>query len=133
MTRKVKLAVFDIDMIASVKYYPVSDSGDHIKVVKGGESHFMPQFDNTAYLEFPRSWYKGGGTERLYFARKGSKKCINFKTEVVAGPDPELVKQAAGATMLKDLGKEKQDTSMIQWITLAVVVFTLLKVLGVIA
>ena len=131
MTRKLKLAVFDIDLIASVKSYPVSDSGDRIRVVKGGENHFMPKFDNTSYLEFPRPWYKGRGTERMYFARKLSKKCVDFQTEAVAGPDPEAIKIAAGATMLKDLGKEKQDTSMIQWITLAAVILILLKVLGV--
>ena len=121
-------------MRASVKKYPVSDSGDHITVVKGGEGHFMPKFDNTSFIEFPRKFlFWNIGYEKMYFARKASKKCVNFKTETVSGPDPELVKIAAGATMLKDLGKEKQDTSMIQWITLAAVILILLKVLGVLA
>lgn len=132
MARKVKLAIFDIDLRASVKKYPVSDSGDRIKVVKGGEGHFMPKFDNTSFIEFPKKFlFLNIGYEKVYFARKASKKCVDFNTESVAGPDPELVKEAAGATMLKDLGKEKQDTSMIQWITLAAVILILLKVLGV--
>lgn len=133
MARKVKLATFDIDLRASVNKYPVSDSGDHIKVVKGGEGHFMPKFDNTSFIEFPRKFlFLTIGYEKVYFARKASKKCVDFQTETVSGPDPELVKIAAGATMLKDLGKEKQDTSMIQWVTLAGVIFIILNLLGVI-
>ena len=134
MVRKLKLAIFDIDLRASVKKYPVSDSGDRIRVKKGGESHFMPKFDRTSYIEFPRPWYKGGGTEKIYFARKGSKKCVNFKTEAVGGPDPELVKIAAGSTMLKDLGTEKPPfPTWIIYVILLGVIAIALKVFGVLA
>lgn len=133
MKRKVKLAIFDIDGKASVKSYPVSDSGDRIKVVKGGENHFMPKFDHTSFIEFPKPWYKGAGTERVYFARKGSSECVNFATEAIGGPDPELVKIAAGATMLKDLGKEKIEMTWQSWAVLATNIIILLYVMGVIA
>ena len=133
MKRKVKIAIFDVDLKASVKKYPVSDSGDRIKVVKGGESHFMPKFNHTSFIEFPRPWWKGGGYERIYFARKGAGECVDFQTGAVAGPDPELIKEAAGATMLKDLGKEEPPfpTWMIYLILLCSIGI-LLKVFGVI-
>jgi len=133
MKRKLKLAIFDIDGKATLGSYPVSDSGDRIRVKKGGESHFMPQFDHTSFIEFPRPWYKGGGSQRIYFARKGAKKCVNFKTEAISGPDPELVKIAAGSTMLKDLGKEKQEMTWQTWLQLALTIVILLYVMGVIA
>ena len=134
MTRKAKLFVFDNDLKVNVGKYPISDSGDKIRVKSGGEGHFMPSIDTESYLEFPRKFlFFTFGYEKIYFARKLSKKCVNFQTEVITGPDPEAVKIAAGATMLKDLGKEKQDTTIIQWITLAAVVLILLKVLGVLA
>jgi len=133
MTRKAKLVVFDNDLKVKVAKYPISDSGDKIRVKSGGESHFMPSIDTSSYLEFPKKFlFFTVGYEKVYFARKLSKKCVDFKTEVIAGPDPEVVKEAAGATMLKDIGKSKQETSMVQWVTLAIVLFTLLNVLGVV-
>ena len=136
MTKKVKLAIFDIDLKArTVKKYPVSESGDKIKVKSGGEGHFMPSFDVESYIEFPRrsfpalwriSW------DRVYFARKGAKSCVNFDTEKVAGPDPELVLEAAGTEMLRNLGKEKSETPMISYISLALLIIILLYQLGVI-
>lgn len=135
MARKVKLAVFDIDGKASIGRYPISDSGDRIKVKKGGEGHFMPQFDHTSFIELPKKFLGLTiGSERVYFARKGSKKCVDFKTEVIGGPDPELVKIAAGSTMLKDLGTEKPPFPT--WIIYFILLFTIgtaLKVFGVIA
>ena len=132
MARKLKLAVFDIDGKATLRSYPVSDSGDRIRVKKGGEGHFMPQFDHTSFIELARPWYKGGGSERIYFARKGAKKCVNFKTGVVGDPDPELVKIAAGSTMLKDLGKEKQEMTWQTWMMLGILILLLLYQMGVI-
>lgn len=133
MVRKVKLVIFDNDLKVSVGKYPISDSGDKIRVKSGGDSHFMPSINPSSYLELPKKFlFFTLGYEKVYFARKLAKKCVNFQTSVVSGPDPEAVKIAAGATMLKDLGKEKQENTMIQWITLAAVILILLKVLGVI-
>jgi len=135
MADKLELAIIDEDLKArTVKKYPVSDSGYQIKVKKGGEAHFMPKFDNDSFIDLPRKLFFPfkTGWRRIYFAKKGAKKCVNFKTGEVHGPDPERVMEAAGSTMLKDLGKEKQETSMFMWIQLALTVIILLKVLGVI-
>ena len=134
MPRKLKTAIFDIDGKATLGSYPVSDSGDRIKVVKGGEGHFMPKFNNTSFIELPR---KLGpiplGSERIYFVRKGAKQCVNFATETVHGPDPELVKIAAGSTMLKDIGKDTKPFPMwILYFLLLITAFTAAKVFGVI-
>jgi len=54
MSKKVKLAIVDKDLKArTVKKYPVSDSGEQIRIVSGGEGHFMPYFDNESFIEFP--------------------------------------------------------------------------------
>lgn len=135
MTRKVKTVIFDGDLKAEIKTHPVSASGDRIDVKKGGEAHFMPRFDKGSFLDMP---YRSLSSpwkisyKRTYFVRRLSKKCVNFETETLEGPSPEEVKTAAGATMLKDIGKSKQETSTVQWVTLAVVIFILLNVLGVV-
>ncbi len=139
MTKKVKLAIFDIDLKArTVGKYPVSESGDKIQVKQGGKEHFKPSFDNDSYIEFPKrefptfwrvSW------DRVYFVRKGAKSCVNFGLEPphVTGPDPELVLEAAGTEMLRNLGKEKTETTLTTYIMLALLLIITLKVLGVIA
>ena len=136
MSKKVKLAIFDKDLKArTVKKYPVSDSGEQIKVKSGGEGHFMPSFDNESFIEFPKKAFPALwriSWDRVYFVRKGAKTCVNFKTEKVEGPDPELVLEAAGTEMLKNLGKEKTETSLITYMMLALLVFITLIQLGVI-
>jgi hypothetical protein len=135
MSKKVKLAIIDKDLKArTVKKYPVSDSGEQIKVKSGGEGHFMPSFDNDSYIEFPKRAFPAVWRitwDRVYFARKGSKECFNFKTGKVQGPDPELVKLAAGSTMLKDLGTEKHEMTWHTWAQLGISILILLKILGV--
>ena len=134
MTKKVKLAIFDNDLKArTVDKFPVSDSGNQIRVKSGGEAHFMPLFDNDSFIDFPRPWYLGGGWNRIYFVKKGSEKCVNFSTEEVSGPDPEQVKKSVGSTLLDQLGKEKPPfpTWMI-YIILLLAIGTALKVFGVI-
>ncbi len=134
MGNKVKLAVFDETLKIEIKEYPVSDSGIQIKVRSGGESHFMPRFDNYSYLEFPKKFLRWTrGHERIYFAKKGAKKCVNFKTQEVLGPDPEQLKRSVGSTLLDQLGQEKPPfpTWMIYIILLCVIGITL-KVFGVI-
>jgi len=134
MTKKVKLAILDKDLKArTVKKYDVSDSGEQIKVKSGGEGHFMPYFDNNSFVEFPRSRWKGGGFEKVYFAKKGAKKCINFETETVFNPDPEDMKKAVSASLLDKLGKD--DPAFPSWIIYAILVVSIgvaLKVFGVI-
>ena len=135
MTRKVKLAIFDADLKATTKKYPISDSGNHILVTKGGEKHFMPTFDNTSFIEFPVrfpwSFWKTS-YERIYFVRKLAKKCVNFKTEEIEGPSPEFVKEMGAKVMLDRLNKQKQETGWQIWLLLAVSIFTLLSVMGVV-
>jgi len=135
MKQKAKLVVFDGDLKATVKNYPVSDSGDRINVKKGGEAHFMPSFDNSSFLDLP---YRSLSSpwkisyKRTYFARKLSKKCVDFQTEIIEGPSPEFVKEMAAKVMLDKLNKQKQETVWQIWLILVVSIFTLLYVMGVI-
>ena len=133
-SKKVKLAILDKDLKArTVKKYDVSESGEQIKVVSGGEGHFMPYFDNDSFVELPRPWWKGGGFEKVYFAKKGAKKCVNFDTETAYGPDPEDMKRAVSSSLLSELGKEKENFP--SWLIYAILVVTIgiaLKVFGVI-
>ena len=135
MTRKIKLAIFDADLKATIKKYPISDSGNHILVTKGGEKHFMPTFDNTSFIEFPVrfpwSFWKVS-YERIYFVRKLAKNCVDFKTEKIEGPSPEFVKEMGAKVMLDRLNKQKQETGWQIWLLLAVSIFTLLSVMGVV-
>lgn len=136
MTKKVKLAIFDKDLRArTVGKYPVSDGGGQIKVKSGGDGHFMPTFDNDSFIEFPKRAFPMFWKivwDRVYFVRKGSKTCVDFQTETVEGPDSELVLEAAGSTMLRNLGKEKSETPLISYVSLGILIIILLNMLGVI-
>ena len=96
----------------------------------------MPSFDNTSFIDFPVrypwSFWKTS-YERIYFARKLAKKCVNFKTGELSGPSPEFVKEMAAKVMLDKLNKQKQETVWQIWLILVVSIFTLLQVMGVIA
>ena len=136
MTKKVKLAIFDKDLKArTFADFPLSKDGSRISVRRGGKRNFNPTFDQESYIElpyrsiippFPVKW------NRIYFVRNGAKACVNFKTETILEPDPELVMQAAEAEILKGIGKDKQDTPMIQYIMILLLIGILLKVFGVI-
>ena len=134
MTKKVKLAIFDNDLKARiVGNYPISDSGNQIKIKSGGEAHFMPLFNNDSFIEFPRPWYLGGGWNRIYFVKKGAKACVNFTTGEVSGPDPEQVKKSVGSTLLDQLGKEKPPfPAWVLYLILLLVFGIAAKVFGVI-
>ena len=137
MTKKVKLAVFDRDLKArQYKKFPVTDDGSKIRVRTGGKRNFNPTFDNDSFIDFPRPKWKGGGWDRVYFARNSAKECVRFRRKEGDGddfldPDPEQVKRAAENTILHSIGKEKTEIPMISWITLVMVAIILLKVLGV--
>ena len=136
MTDKVKLAIFDQDLVVRKHgKFPLSSDGSKVKVVSGGESHFMPQIGNTTYLDFPRrslihpfkKYY-----ERLYFVRNTAKRCVDFQTEEVASPDPEQVMKAAGAKIASNWGKEKAETPMLLFIILGILALIAAKVFEVI-
>lgn len=135
MTRKVKLVIFDASLKSTVKQYAISDSGNHILVTKGGENHFMPSFDHTSFIDFPVRYpwtFWKTSYERLYFARKLAKKCVNFKTEEITGPSPEFVTEMGARVMLDRLNKQKQETVWQMWLILGVSIMTLLYSMGVI-
>lgn len=134
MTKKVKLAVFGNDLRCEVKKYPLSDNGEQIKVISGGEGHFMPRFDTESYLEFPNKFlFWRIGWSRLYFAKNKAKNCVNFKTEEVFGPDLEQLKTSLAATNLDKLGKQEPPFPIwIIYLILLLVLGTTAKVFGVI-
>lgn len=136
MARKVTLAIFDNDLRVKLNKYELSENGTKIKVKSGGDAHWMPSFDNDSFIEFPyRSLFSPWKTSwrRVYFVKKRGSKCVNFKAEptTVSGPDPEQMKEAIGATLLKELGKDDNTVTWISWATLAVSVLVLLVVSGV--
>lgn len=141
MSKKVKLAIFDRDLKArAFEKFGVSKDGSKISVRKGGKRNFNPTFDNDSFIEFPRRslippfrivW------DRVYFARNMAKACVRFRrtdgdSDDFLDPDPEQVMKAAENQILEQIGTEKQETPMVTWVTLAMVVIILLKVLGVI-
>lgn len=133
MSKKLKLAILDEDLKArTIKKYDVSESGKQIKVVSGGEGHFMPSFDNDSFIELPkRLWKINLGWDRIYFVKKGAKKCINFKSGEAFGPDPEQLKRSVGSTLLNQLGQDKPPfPSWIVYLILLVVVGIAAKVFG---
>lgn len=134
---KVLLAIYDNDLkCRTVKKYEISDSGTQIKVQSGGDGHFMPKFDNDSFLELPsvkkfiffgpRTW------KRYYFVKKKGEKCVNFQTGEAFGMSPEEAKKAVGSTLLREIGKTKQEIPFIMYLILMVLVGIALKVFGVI-
>lgn len=133
---KVEVAIFDNDLkCRTIKKYPISDNGEQIRILSGGENHFMPTFDNDSFLELPRrkKYFLFGSIiwRRLYFVKKKGKKCVNFTTGETFGPNPEDSKKAIGSTLLGQIGKEKQDITWISYATLGILVLLLLIQMGV--
>lgn len=132
--RKVKVALYGRDLRATVKNYPINSDGTRIEIASGGDAHFMPEIDKETYIELPyRSILPPFKTkyQRLYVAQKWCKKCVNFVTGEVLGPDPEQVMRAARNKILESKGKQKTETPIIFWLMLAVNIIILLKVMGV--
>lgn len=133
---KVNLAIIDTDLtIRTLKKYPLSSNGRQIHVISGGENHFMPVISNTSYLEFParkKYFLFGARTYRkIYFAMNKAKKCVDFDSGDVSMPSLEQLKAAMAATMLGQIGKDKQDLSWWNWAVLLLVVFSVLIQMGV--
>ena len=136
MTKKVKLAIIDSDMKArTMGDYPISDDGTQIRVVSGGEGHFMPKFDNDSFIELPKKILRfQTGWTRLYIVKQKAKACINFKTEDVPIPDIEQLKESVGSTLLNRIGEKKEPfPAWIIYLLLVVVLAIAAKVFGVIA
>jgi len=133
---KVNLAIIDMDLtIRTLKKYPLSANGRQIHISSGGTEHFMPVISNTSYLEFPtRKRYLLFGArmyKKIYFAMNKAKNCVDFASGDVSIPSPEEMKKAIAATMLSQIGKNKQETPLVQWLILAGVVFSILFQMGV--
>jgi hypothetical protein len=134
MTKKVKLAIIDADLKArKVGLYEVAD-GSKIRVKSGGEGHFMPTFDNDSFVELPRPWWKGGGWDKVYMAKKGASACIKFKHDppIIPAPDPKQVMDAANAVILTKFGVDEQKTPFILYLVAGLNILIFLILLGVI-
>ena len=134
---EVNLAVIDTDLtIRTLKKYPLSSNGRQIDVASGGTEHFMPTITNTSYLEFPdkKKYYLFGARmyKKIYFSMNKAKKCVDFKSGEVGMPSPEEMKRAIGSTMLNQIGKVKQDTPLIQYFIVLILLGIAAKVFGVI-
>lgn len=136
MSKKVILAVFDKDLKArTYGKYPISKDGSKILVRAGGKRNFNPTFDNDSFIEFPyRSLLSPWKTSfrRVYFVRNGAKACVDFQTETVLDPDPELVIKAAENKILQSIGSEKTETPLILYVLLLIVLAIAGKLFGVI-
>ena len=136
MTKKVKLAIIDSDLKArTVGHYPISEDGTQIRVVSGGEGHFMPKFDNYSYIELPKKFlFFQTGWTRLYIVKKKADACINFQTEEVPTPNIEQLMESVGSTLLNRIGEKKEAfPSWIIYLILLTVLGIAAKVFGVIA
>ena len=133
MVRKVTVAIFDNDLKATLGKYELSDTGMKIRIKSGGEANWNPSFDNDSFIEIPRGKFEFWKRKytRIYFVKKKGKKCVNFKTGIVSGPDPEQLKEAIGAIAFKNLGKDDNQPTWITYATLAISFFVLLIVSGV--
>lgn len=133
---RVKLAIVDPDLKARVlKKFRITEGG-RIDVVSSGKGYFAPKFDNDRYIEFPRrSFVPPFKTryERIYIAIRGADACIDFKTPHVPGPDPKQVIETAQAEIIRNFGKQKQETAIWTFVQVGLLVFIVLKLLGVIA
>lgn len=136
---KIKVGIFDNDFkLRTIKNYEVSDDGTQIRIVSGGEGHWMPKFDNNSFLEFP-SWKKylifgARSWKRLYFVKRKGEKCVDFHTGVTSGPSPEESKKAIGTTLLGKIGQDKLEIPLyISVILILNLVFSIIimRVLGV--
>jgi len=138
MTRKVITAIFDNDLRVELGKHEVSEDGTQIRIKSGGESHFMPSFDNDSFLEFPyrdiTSFWKNS-YRRVYIVKKKASACVDFTTEPpeIPLPNPEELKKANMALLAKRIGQDRtNDVPWFAWVQLALIGFLVLLQLGVI-
>lgn len=133
---KVKVAIFDNDLrVRKIGKYPLNSDGTKIKIVSGGEGHFMPSIDPSSCLEFPRrsmippfkKYF-----ERVYIIKKGASKPVNFHTERVYDINVESIMKAANAQILNRLGQETKDTATITYVIVILLLVIIGKVFGLI-
>lgn len=139
MVRKLETAVFDNDLRCHVGKYEISEDGTQIRIKSGGDSHFMPTFNNDTFLELPkRKKYLLFGEQlyrRLYIVKKKASACVDFRVEPpeIPLPDREQLKRSLAATSLDKIGKPEQIfPSWIIWVILATNLILVLYQLGVI-
>ena len=138
---KVNVLIFDNDLRArKLKKYEISNDGTQIRIVSGGEGHFMPTFDSNSFLDLP-SWKKyliyGERTyKRVYFVKNKGEKCVNFFTGLAFGPSREQLKRANLALLAEKIGADSnKGTPWYIWAILAfsfLSFFLLLQISGVI-
>lgn len=137
MTDTVKVYVYDQDLkVRKQGNFPISKNGAQIEIVKGGEGHFMPALEKGSYLLMPkrslfppftRTW------EPVYFVRNRAKQCVNFETGEVYGIDDEAILEAANSEIIRNYGRQKQETPFIMYIIILMLLFIIANQLGVIA
>lgn len=136
MTDKAKTAVFGNDLRVSLKKYPLSKAGNKIDIVDGGEGYFMPEIGPTTFLDWP-SWKRyilfGPRTyERIYFAKRKGKKCVDFGTDkgIIYGPDEEQLKKANLNLLAEKIGQDAhKGVPWYMWVILGSSVLNLLLLL----
>ena len=111
-TPKVWVAIYDNDFrIKKIQKYPISEDGKKIRIQSGGSGHWMPDFTASSFLEFPslKKFLLFGERQykRVYIVPKKGEACVDFETGTAKGPSSEELKKAVGATMLRDIGKDR--------------------------
>ena len=134
---KVKTAIFGNDLRVELKNYEISKNGNRLSIVPEGAGYFMPEIGPTTFLDWPirKRFFLFGPRiyKRVYFSIKKGTKCVDFLTGVVYGPDEEQLKKANLNLLATKIGKDaNQGTPWYIWAILAVSIFTLLSVMGVI-
>jgi len=121
MVEKVNVIIFGADLQASMpKKYEVDDTGSKIRInPKGGKGHFMPALTNTSYLDIPTIkkylFFGPRNYKRIYFVRKMASACVDFFTPFVPLPDMKQVMDAAESKIVKNFGKDNNDTPWYVW------------------
>ena len=129
-TPKVWVAVYDNDYrVSKVKQYHISEDGKKIRIQSGGSGHWMPDFNASSFLEFPqlKKYILFGERQykRVYIVAKKGEKCVDFATGEATGPSEEQLKKAVGATMLGEIGKNRDAGA--KWYHWATLLFALLS------
>lgn len=129
MSNKIKLAVIDRNLRCKIGTYDISDTGDKI-VIDPEKIALNPTFDVDSFLEIPRSIWKGGGYDKIYFMINGADTCINFKTPKMNGPDKQSVMRAAENEILWNMGKDEVKTPFWAYFIILILIGIALKVFG---